>query len=87
MPSVLCIYWYLFKDALSSSDYIALKEEGMINWEGCGRKQSRPNLKYYPSIYLEGLRKAIEILSHNSWPLGQDLNSGPPEYKAGVLTT
>jgi hypothetical protein len=35
----------------------------MINWKGYGRKQSCPNLKYFPSIYLEGMSKTTEDLS------------------------
>jgi hypothetical protein len=34
----------------------------MMNWEGCGRKQSWPNLRYYPNIFLEGLGKTTENL-------------------------
>jgi hypothetical protein len=29
----------------------------MMNWKGCGRKRSCSNLRYYPGICLEGLRK------------------------------
>jgi hypothetical protein len=29
-----------------------------MNWKGCGRKQSWPDLRYYPGICLEGLRKS-----------------------------
>jgi hypothetical protein len=29
-----------------------------MNWTGCGRKSSLRNLRYFPSICLEGLRKA-----------------------------
>jgi hypothetical protein len=32
-----------------------------MNWKGCGRKKSWPNLRYYPGICLEGLRKNKEI--------------------------
>jgi hypothetical protein len=28
----------------------------------------------------------MKNLSKDSWPPGQDLNPGPPEYEAGVLT-
>jgi hypothetical protein len=45
------------------------------------------NLRYYPRIYLEGLRKAIIKISQDSQSPGQDLNSGPLKYEAGVLTT
>jgi hypothetical protein len=36
---------------------------------------------------MEGVRKTTKDLSLDSWPLGQDLNTGPPKYKTGVLTT
>jgi hypothetical protein len=32
----------------------------MKNWKGFGRKWSWPNLRYYPGIHLEGLRKTTE---------------------------
>jgi hypothetical protein len=39
----------------------------MMNWKGCGRRQSSwPNLKYYPSICLQGLRKTTKNLSENT---------------------
>jgi hypothetical protein len=57
-----------------------------MNWKGCGKKQSGPNLRYYPGICLEGLRKTTEDLSKYIWSLGQDFNPGPPEYEAGELT-
>jgi hypothetical protein len=58
-----------------------------MNWKGCGRKWSWPNLKYYPGICLEGLRKATKTLSQDSRSASRDLNPGPSEYEAGVLTT
>jgi hypothetical protein len=50
-----------------------------MNWKGCGRKRSWPNLRYYPGICLEGLRKTTKNLSQDS--------RSPPEYEAGELTT
>jgi hypothetical protein len=58
-----------------------------INWKGCGWKRSWPNLRYYPGICLEGLRKTTKILSQDSRHPGRDLNQGSPEEEAGVLTT
>jgi hypothetical protein len=57
-----------------------------MNWKGCGRKQSWPNLRYYPSIYLEELRQTIKNLGHDRWSLDRDLKPVPPEYE-GVFTT
>jgi hypothetical protein len=31
-----------------------------MNLKGYGRKRSWPNLRYYPEIYLEGLRKTTK---------------------------
>jgi hypothetical protein len=54
---------------------------------GCGRKWSWPNSRYYPGICLEGLRQITKNLGQDSRPSGRDLNPGPPEYEAGMLTT
>jgi hypothetical protein len=35
----------------------------MMNWNGCEEKRSWPNLKHYPVIFLEGLRKTTKTLS------------------------
>jgi hypothetical protein len=45
-----------------NSDYIASNEYLMINWKRCGRNRSRPNLRYYPGICVEGLRKVTKGL-------------------------
>jgi hypothetical protein len=36
---------------------------------------------------MKGLRKATKNLRKDTWSLGQDLNSEPSKYGAGVLTT
>jgi hypothetical protein len=59
----------------------------MMNWKGFGRKQSWPNLSYYTDICLEELWKTKKKLFQDSRSPGRDLNPGPPEYEAGVLTT
>jgi hypothetical protein len=43
-----------------------------MNWKGCGRKVSWPNLIYYPGICLQRLKKTTKILSQD---------------EVGVLTT
>jgi hypothetical protein len=58
-----------------------------MNWKGCGKKRSWPNLRLYPRICLEGLRKTTKNLSQDSRYPGRDLKPGPPEYEAGALTT
>jgi len=40
----------------------------MIKWKGSARKWSWAILRYYPSIYLEELRKAVESLSSQLAP-------------------
>jgi hypothetical protein len=32
----------------------------LMNWKEYGKKQSSPDLRYYPSICLEGLRKTMK---------------------------
>jgi hypothetical protein len=57
----------------------------MLNGEGFGRKWSWPILRYYPGIYLEGLRRTTKKPSISiAGRRGGDLNPGPPEYEAGV---
>jgi hypothetical protein len=58
-----------------------------VNWKGLGRKRSWTNLRYYPGISLEGLRKTTNKPPLGSRSSGRDLNTGPPEYDAGMLTT
>jgi hypothetical protein len=58
-----------------------------MNWKGCGRKRSWPNLIYYPGIYLQELRKPTKDLSQGNRSPGRDLNAGPLKYEAAVLTT
>jgi hypothetical protein len=71
---VLCICSLLNKTN-SISDY-TVSENDKVS-KGCGRKGSWPNLRYYPSIFLEGLSKTTKNVSHNNWSLGQDLNQAP----------
>jgi hypothetical protein len=51
-----------FKDAVSLSDYIVLIG-GVMNCKGCGRKQYGLIDIF---IWLEGLRKSMRNLSHDS---------------------
>jgi hypothetical protein len=44
-------------------------------------------LRYYPGIRLEGPRKTTKILSQDSMSSDRDMNPGPLEYEARVLTT
>jgi hypothetical protein len=59
----------------------------IMKWKGCGRKWSWPNLRFYLGIFQEELRKTMKNFSQDSQSLGQDLNLGHPEYKAGLLPT
>jgi hypothetical protein len=40
-----------------------------------------------PAFALEGLAKTMKTLSQHSRSPGRDLNSGSPEYEAGMSTT
>jgi hypothetical protein len=57
-----------------------------MNWKGCGRKRSWPNLRYFPSICLEGLRTTKNTVSQDSQSPGQDLNLGPT-YEINIQFT
>jgi hypothetical protein len=56
----------------------------MMIWKGFERKQSWPNLRYYPRICLEGLSKTMKNSSQIIWSPGRDFKPGPHEYDAGV---
>jgi hypothetical protein len=57
-----------------------------MNWKGSGRKRSWTFFGAIPAFSGE-TEENHENLSHNSRSPGRDLNPGPPEYEAGVLTT
>jgi hypothetical protein len=81
--SYLFIY-SLFNDAVSSTGNIAPNKKfdaRMTNWKGCWRKRPWPNLRYYPGILLEGLRKTTKT-QDSRYP-GRDMNPGTHEYEAG----
>jgi hypothetical protein len=40
------------------------------------------NLRYYHSIFLEGLRKAMKSVIQDCWSADCGLNLGPHEYNA-----
>jgi hypothetical protein len=50
----------LFNDSISSSDCISSND--IMNWKYCRRKRSWPNLRYYPGICLEGLKRTTRLL-------------------------
>jgi hypothetical protein len=58
----------------------------MMIWKEYGSGRGR-TLRFYPGIRVERLVKTMKNLREDSRSLGRDLNSGPPEYEAGVLTT
>jgi hypothetical protein len=59
----------------------------IMNCKGYERYRSWFNLWYYPWICLEALRNITINLNHESWSPSRDLNPGPLEDEAGVLTT
>jgi hypothetical protein len=53
--------------------------------EKIGRELSCLNLKYYPGIFLEALKKTTENSSQESQRPDRDFNLAPPEYDSRVL--
>jgi hypothetical protein len=49
------------------------------NSKGYGRKRSWSNLRYYPGLCLEGLRKITKSLSQNIRSSDRDLKTGLPD--------
>jgi hypothetical protein len=66
------LFQWLRPCSVESSD-----DTWMMNWKRCGRTRPWPNLRYYFSICIEGLKESRKNLS--GYP-GQDLNPGPPRY-------
>jgi hypothetical protein len=58
----------------------------MMNRKEFGRKLSWPNFKARSQHSSEGTEENYKNLSQDSRSTGRDLNQGPPEYQAGVLT-
>jgi hypothetical protein len=56
----------------------------MVNWKGCERKLSWPNLGFYSDICLQGLRNTKQNLSEASLSTGLDLKPKPADYEAGI---
>jgi hypothetical protein len=42
----------------------------LMSWGGCGRKRSWPNFRYYPSLYMEWLRKSTDQVFVPRFELG-----------------
>jgi hypothetical protein len=56
-----------------------------MNWEGC-EKTMWPNLRYYPGICPENLRKITKNIRQDSLFPGGALKPGPPKYEPGTKT-
>jgi len=48
----------------------------ILNWKLCGKKRSWPILRYFPSIFLDELRKFRKQISQNNQPLGLESYTG-----------
>jgi hypothetical protein len=55
-----------------------------MNWEGY-KTQLCSNLRYYPGICLEILKKTTIKINQHCWFTHQDLNTGPPKLEVGML--
>jgi hypothetical protein len=58
-----------------------------MKWKGFGRKRTWRHLKVLFQNSPVGTEKTHENLNQYSRSPGRDLNPGPSEYEAGVLTT
>jgi hypothetical protein len=55
-----------------SSLTLEREERRRMTWKGYGRKRSRHNLRYYPDIRMEGLRKTTNTISQDSLSQGRE---------------
>jgi hypothetical protein len=59
----------------------------MMKWKDFKGIDSDLISRNYSGIRLEGPRKTTKTLSQDNQSPSRDLDTGPPEYGAGVLTT
>jgi hypothetical protein len=57
-----------------------------MHWKGFWTKRSWPNLRYYHSILMKGLRKTTKNSNRDSLSPGRGFHRGPPDYEAWVWT-
>jgi hypothetical protein len=88
LHNLFLFIYSLFNDAFSISDNIASNERMIVFWIGKDVEGSGNGL-IQDTILAFACRDwgKHENLSQDSRSLGRDLNPGPPEYEAGVLTT
>lgn len=76
------------KNAVSSSLSITVSNSRMINdqwtvnWRGCARMCSWPNMKCCTEVFLEGLRNITKTIASRA-SLFQDVSLGPSIHEAG----
>jgi hypothetical protein len=74
-----------FKNSFNRSYYPASNVR-KINDNELGKmwkEQPLPSLKFYPDIFLEGLRNTLTSISQDRRPPNRGVNPIPPEYEAG----
>jgi hypothetical protein len=67
----------LFKVAISNSDFVPSSDWMVMNWQGCGSKQSEPDSTYDPYIFLR----------HWGIPQKTSVRISRPEFKPGTSQT
>jgi hypothetical protein len=56
-----------------------------MNWEGCGMKETLPNLRYFPGISLGGARKTEKPFYQDIRCSSRDLNRALLEHKSEAI--
>jgi hypothetical protein len=87
----LFVCFVVYLTTLFSDSKLLASDEGVISelWivkdvEGSSRGLI---LRYYPEIYLQGLKKTTKTLSQDSRYTGRGYRSLPPEYEVGMPTS
>jgi hypothetical protein len=81
-----CLYFWFLVTARSVGQIIACNGRIIMNLKGLGRKQPLPNLRYYPCIWLEGLRKTTSNRGQDNQCPDRVLNTRYPKYEgSGVI--
>ena len=78
---ILCFIYlsrsFLSNYNVSSSGYIERKYGSIMNLKGFGKKQPWPNIRHYPGIFLNLLRKTIKFSGRISSILAEIGTQGP----------
>jgi hypothetical protein len=85
------LFWLLVRGLFNDVDSSQIISCGIVRrlvnseLEKIWMEEEKPNFRYYHGIRLEEHRNRTMILNQDILSPDRDLNTGPPDYEAGVL--